>query len=200
MRDGGQRSPLYPRLLCQNSHSEAIDFRFDFHYSCFEHPHHACAIMPTSALLLSDSPRHLACRTCGRPLRSAGARRMHVEGPLLVIGDDEIPLRGLRRIVVVGAGKAGAGMAAAVEEVLGPQLAEDKKLTGWLRVMKILPLTSSASDRPSPGPILVRRLPARPWPPARRGDTCPRRPCSRRESRGDDWDCASRCRSAAPDR
>ena len=45
---------------------------------------------------------------------------LHVEGPLLVVGDDEIRLRNVRRIVVVGAGKAGAGMAAAVEEVLGP--------------------------------------------------------------------------------
>ena len=59
---------------------------------------------------------------------------LHVEGPLLTVGDDEIPLRSLRRIVVVGAGKAGAGMAAAVEEVLGPQLAEEKQLTGWINV------------------------------------------------------------------
>ena len=59
---------------------------------------------------------------------------LHVEGSLLVIGDDQIPLRSLRRIVVVGAGKAGAGMAAAVEEVVGPQLAEEKQLTGWINV------------------------------------------------------------------
>ncbi|MEI8372021.1 MAG: DUF4147 domain-containing protein [Planctomycetota bacterium] len=59
---------------------------------------------------------------------------LHVEGPLLVVGDEEISLRNLRRIVVVGAGKAGAGMAAAVEEVLGPTLAEEKQLTGWINV------------------------------------------------------------------
>lgn len=59
---------------------------------------------------------------------------LHVEGPLLIIGDEEISLRSLRRIVVVGAGKAGAGMAAAVEEVLGPTLTEEKQLTGWVNV------------------------------------------------------------------
>ncbi len=59
---------------------------------------------------------------------------LHVEGPLLVIGDDEIPVRSLRRIVVVGAGKAGAGMAAGVEEALGPRLAEEKQLAGWINV------------------------------------------------------------------
>ncbi len=61
-------------------------------------------------------------------------KALRLEGPLLVIGDDTIPLRRLRRIVVVGAGKAGAGMAAAVEEVLGPQLAEEKQLAGWINV------------------------------------------------------------------
>jgi hydroxypyruvate reductase len=59
---------------------------------------------------------------------------LRVEGPLLVIGDEEIPLHSLRRIVAVGAGKAGAGMAAAVEEVIGPRLAEEKQLAGWINV------------------------------------------------------------------
>ena len=59
---------------------------------------------------------------------------LRVEGPLLVVGDEEIPLRSLRRIVVVGAGKAGAGMAAAVEEILGSKLAEEKQLAGWINV------------------------------------------------------------------
>ena len=59
---------------------------------------------------------------------------MRVEGNTLRIGDDEIPLPGVRQIVVVGAGKAGAGMAAAVEESLGPRLAAEKRLTGWVNV------------------------------------------------------------------
>ena len=59
---------------------------------------------------------------------------LRVEGPSLVVGDERIPLSGVRRIAVVGAGKAGAGMAAAVEQALGPELMEEKQLTGWVNV------------------------------------------------------------------
>lgn len=59
---------------------------------------------------------------------------LRVAGDLLIVGDDELDLRRIERIVVVGAGKAGAGMAAGVEEALGPQLCEAKHLTGWLNV------------------------------------------------------------------
>jgi hydroxypyruvate reductase len=45
-----------------------------------------------------------------------------------------LPLDSIRRIVVVGAGKAGAGMAEAVEEVLGPTLMAEKQLAGWVNV------------------------------------------------------------------
>jgi glycerate 2-kinase len=59
---------------------------------------------------------------------------LRVEGPVLAVGDEQLRLDGIRRIVVVGAGKAGAGMAAAVEEILGPRLMEEKQLTGWVNV------------------------------------------------------------------
>ncbi len=59
---------------------------------------------------------------------------MHVDGSTLVFGEEEIPLSSIRRIAVVGAGKAGAGMAAAVEEVLGPHVAAQKQLAGWVNV------------------------------------------------------------------
>ncbi|MES2791530.1 MAG: DUF4147 domain-containing protein [Planctomycetota bacterium] len=39
----------------------------------------------------------------------------------------------LDRIVVVGAGKAGAGMAAALEDILGPHIV-DERVTGWVNV------------------------------------------------------------------
>ena len=61
-------------------------------------------------------------------------RALRVEGPMLVVGQHEIPLEEIRRIVVVGAGKAGAGMAAAVEDVVGPRLMERKQLAGWVNV------------------------------------------------------------------
>lgn len=54
------------------------------------------------------------------------------EGRLTVCGQD-FDLAQLGRIVVLGTGKAGAGMAAAVEEVLGPELV-DRLVTGWVNV------------------------------------------------------------------
>lgn len=59
---------------------------------------------------------------------------LRVEGKMLAVGDDEIDLDRIERIVVVGTGKAGAGMAAGVEEALGPKLAQAKQLTGWVNV------------------------------------------------------------------
>jgi glycerate 2-kinase len=59
---------------------------------------------------------------------------IRVEGQLLLVGGEEIPLRRVRRIAVVGGGKAGAGMAAAVEDALGPRIAAEKQLSGWVNV------------------------------------------------------------------
>jgi len=59
---------------------------------------------------------------------------LRVEGRTLVVADEQLSLDAVGRIVVVGAGKAGAGMAAAVEEALGPSLAEEKQLAGWVNV------------------------------------------------------------------
>jgi glycerate 2-kinase len=59
---------------------------------------------------------------------------VRVEGNQLHIGDDVLDLAGIRRIVAVGAGKAGAGMAAGLEAALGPKLLAEKQVTGWLNV------------------------------------------------------------------
>ncbi len=68
---------------------------------------------------------------------------VRVEGHTLVLGNDflglpedtlRIDLDAVRRIAVVGAGKAGAGMAGALEEILGPALLEEKQLAGWVNV------------------------------------------------------------------
>jgi glycerate 2-kinase len=61
-------------------------------------------------------------------------RWVRVEGDALLIGDEAIPLDAIRRIVVVGAGKAGASMAGAVETALGPKLMAEKQLSGWVNV------------------------------------------------------------------
>jgi glycerate 2-kinase len=59
---------------------------------------------------------------------------LRVEGGLLVVGEQELPLDSIRRIAVVGAGKAGAGMAAGVEQTLGPRLLAEKQVSGWVNV------------------------------------------------------------------
>ncbi len=62
------------------------------------------------------------------------ADTLRVEDGVLVVGDEAIPLADIDRIAVVGGGKAGAGMAAAVEEVLGSKILSEKQVTGWVNV------------------------------------------------------------------
>lgn len=59
---------------------------------------------------------------------------VQVVGSQLLVGDEPIDLPSIRRIAVVGAGKAGAGMAAGLEEALGETLMAQKELTGWINV------------------------------------------------------------------
>src|SRR5688572_17714026 len=61
-------------------------------------------------------------------------RALRVEGKTLAVGDDEFDLDRIDRIIVVGTGKAGAGMAAGVEQALGDRVADEKRLTGWVNV------------------------------------------------------------------
>jgi glycerate 2-kinase len=58
---------------------------------------------------------------------------VQVDSGDLVIGDETLPLEDIDRIAVVGAGKAGAGMAAGIELALA-EIAEAKRLTGWVNV------------------------------------------------------------------
>ncbi|MCA9271170.1 MAG: DUF4147 domain-containing protein, partial [Planctomycetales bacterium] len=44
------------------------------------------------------------------------------------------PLSDIDRLIVIGAGKAGAGMAAGLEQAIGPELAAAKSLQGWVNV------------------------------------------------------------------
>lgn len=51
----------------------------------------------------------------------------------LIVCGDAYRWADLGRIVVVGAGKAGAGMAGALEDILGPDIV-DQRVTGWVNV------------------------------------------------------------------
>ncbi len=61
-------------------------------------------------------------------------QQMHLDGKWLCIGQRRFDLTATGRIAVVGAGKAGAGMAAAVEQILGADWMAKKQLDGWVNV------------------------------------------------------------------
>ena len=69
---------------------------------------------------------------------------IEVEGDWLHIGEETLSLAAIRRIVVVGGGKAGAGMAQGLEEALGPKLLAEKQVSGWINVPAdcVRPLTT----------------------------------------------------------
>jgi glycerate 2-kinase len=59
---------------------------------------------------------------------------VQVEGGELWIADDAMPLKSIRRIAVVGGGKASAAMAAALEAALGADVLTTKSVEGWVNV------------------------------------------------------------------
>lgn len=72
----------------------------------------------------------LAAVDSGRLVRQTLAR----DGSTLEVGGERLPLDSVGRIGIVGAGKAGAGMAAAVEQILGPEWLARKHTVGWVNV------------------------------------------------------------------
>src|SRR5262249_3623696 len=61
------------------------------------------------------------------------AHAMQRQGNLLTVCGRHFPISTLGRIAVVGTGKAGAGIAAACEGILGADLLEER-VTGWINV------------------------------------------------------------------
>jgi hydroxypyruvate reductase len=61
-------------------------------------------------------------------------KAVRVEDGQLHFGPHCVDLGSIGRIVVVGAGKAGAGMVLGLVEALGPKICESKQLTGWVNV------------------------------------------------------------------
>jgi hydroxypyruvate reductase len=59
---------------------------------------------------------------------------VRVDGDTLCVGDAAIDLDDVRRIAIVGAGKAGGAMAVALEQALGPRVLAEKQVAGWVNV------------------------------------------------------------------
>jgi glycerate 2-kinase len=60
--------------------------------------------------------------------------KVRVDGDWLAIGDELLDLRPVRRIAIVGAGKAAGAMTVALEKVLGQRLLDEKQVSGWVNV------------------------------------------------------------------
>jgi hydroxypyruvate reductase len=61
-------------------------------------------------------------------------QNVRVDRRWLTVAGELFELNSLERIVVVGAGKAGAGMAQGLERAFGEQLLQSKNIAGWLNV------------------------------------------------------------------
>lgn len=61
-------------------------------------------------------------------------QHVRVDGNWLLVGDELIDLRAVERIAIVGAGKAAGAMAVALESVLGPELLDEKNVSGFVNV------------------------------------------------------------------
>ncbi len=89
---------------------------------------------------------------------------VRIDNNCLLIGDDvlRLPLSSIHRIAVVGAGKAGAGMAAGLQQALGPQILADKQVHGWLNVPADCVSSDLGPGTLDLGPSRIHLHPARP--------------------------------------
>lgn len=98
--------------------------------------------MPTNRKPVSDATRKLvrdaqtiwhAGVAAVDSFKLVGAA-VKVAGRQLHLGNHEVNLDVIRRIVVIGAGKAGAGMAQGLLTALGETLCREKSVSGWINV------------------------------------------------------------------
>ncbi len=87
-----------------------------------------------------------------RAVDPAEAIRRHVvrDGTRLTIGRERVDLAGVRRIVVVGLGKAGAPMAAAVEEIVGDRITRGVVVTKYGHVQPTRTIRIHEAGHPVP--------------------------------------------------
>ncbi len=89
---------------------------------------------PHARNLRQDAPRIWHAAVSAVDSRRLVRDSVRVTDGQLRIAGQAFDLANIRRIIVVGAGKAGAGMAQGFEEALGPQLRAQKQVAGWLNV------------------------------------------------------------------
>ena len=82
--------------------------------------------------------------------QSAIDRLLSLSGNVLTAGEHQIPLTPEGRIVVVGGGKAGAPMAAAVEAILGPRVSDGLVCVKYDHLMPTETVTIREADHPVP--------------------------------------------------
>src|SRR5512136_128338 len=87
-----------------------------------------------------------------RAVDPAEAIRRHLvrDGERLEIGNERVDLGAVREIVVVGLGKAGAPMAAAVEGILGPRIARGLVVTKYGHVQPTRVIRIHEAGHPVP--------------------------------------------------
>ena len=88
----------------------------------------------TTAQLMEDAVEIWKAGVCAVDSQQLVADSINVAGDELQIVDASFSLASLERIIVVGAGKAGAGMASGVEQALGDVLCDEKSVSGLVNV------------------------------------------------------------------
>src|SRR5262249_19086565 len=89
---------------------------------------------PIAAKLRADAQRIWRAGVAAVLPERLVPENVQVDGKWLVAGDDVLDLDSIGRIAVVGAGKAAGAMAVALEKALGPQLLDEKHVSGWVNV------------------------------------------------------------------
>lgn len=88
----------------------------------------------TAAQLRDDALKIWRAAVDAVDSRRLTAANVSVAGGELRVADESFALESVRRIIVVGGGKAGAGMAAGLEDALGPKVLDEKQVSGLLNV------------------------------------------------------------------
>jgi len=97
----------------------------------------------------------------GVDVRRLIGEHLAIENDQVVIGEKSYPLGDIRRISVIGAGKATAGMATAVEQVLSKQI-ETGIVSGWVNIPEGCEAQCCPDGVPEPSLRVIRQHVARP--------------------------------------